>query len=293
MIDKIVELLPSSDLKAKIKETNHQFKENELLQIIYNYAPDFDTRVELLEQFSEIASSDVSALAKAYIEYEKDAFKQFRERTEGFVYELCVRETPDSYEEKHLCSSYEAALECIDKYYEEYADVGAKETEKTKYKIVKRKVFSENDSFEEDTYWSCELGPNKILLKIYDYKSCSDCEFDSSCSECNQICIHRCDDILFPCFACNYAIIKSYDHKGKECFGVNICLQECDGLASEFYVISLDSSIIKEHCFEGHFYAHQHIDLPLATLVTPDELEETMRSNYFDFVAYLRTHQNK
>lgn len=66
MIDKIVELLPSSDLKVKIKETNHQFKENELLQIIYNYAPDFYTRVELLEQFSEIASSDVSALAKAY-----------------------------------------------------------------------------------------------------------------------------------------------------------------------------------------------------------------------------------
>ncbi len=291
MIDKIIELLPSKDLKAKIKQTNHQFNENELLQIIYNYAPDFNTRIELLEEFSKIVSSDVSALAKVYIEYEQEAFEHFRERSEGFVYELCVKETPDSYEEKYLCSSYEAALVCIDKYYEEYADVDAKETDETRYEIVKRKVFSNNDSFEEDAYWSCELGPNKTVLKIYDYKSSSDCDLYNVCSECNQICIHRCDDVLYPCFACNYAIIKYYDHKGKECFGVNICLHECDGFASEFYVIPLDSSEIKEHRFEDNFYAHEHIELPLATLVTPDELEETMRNNYFDFIDYLETNQ--
>ena len=291
MIDKIIELLPSKDLKAKIKQTNHQFKENELLQIIYNYAPDFYTRIELLEQFAEIASSDVSALAKAYIEYEQDTFKHFRELSEGFIYELCVKETPGSYEEKYLCASYESALVCIDRYYEEYADVDAKETNETRYEIVKRKVFAENDSFEEDAYWSCELGPSKKILKIYDYKSSSDCDLDNVCSECNQVCIHRCDDVLFPCFVCNYAIIKYYDHKGKECFGVNICLHECDGFASVFYVIPLDSSEIKEHRFEDNFYAHKHIELPLATLVTPDELEETMRSNYFDFIDYLETNQ--
>lgn len=42
MVNEIIELLPSTELKAKIKETNHQFKENELLQIIYRYAPTFD-----------------------------------------------------------------------------------------------------------------------------------------------------------------------------------------------------------------------------------------------------------
>ena len=51
MVDEIIELLPSSELKAKIKEINHSFKENELLQIIYRYAPTFDTRIDLLERF--------------------------------------------------------------------------------------------------------------------------------------------------------------------------------------------------------------------------------------------------
>ena len=291
MIDKIIELLPSKDLKKKIKQTNHQFKENELLQIIYNYAPDFNTRIELMKEFSGIASSDISTLAKLYIEYERDIFNQFIEPNEGFVYELSIKETPDSYEEKYLCSSYEAALECIDKFYEEYADVDAKERNETKYEIVKRKVFSIKDSFEEDAYWSCELGTNKTVLKIYDCKSSSDCDFDNLCSDCNQVCIHRCDDVLFPCFAYNYAIIKYSDHKGKECFGVNICLHECDGFASELYIIPLNSSVIKEHRFEDSFNVHQHIELPLANLVMPDELEETMRNNYFDFVEYLRTHK--
>ena len=35
MVNEIIELLPSADLRAKIKETNHQFKESELLEIIY------------------------------------------------------------------------------------------------------------------------------------------------------------------------------------------------------------------------------------------------------------------
>ena len=41
MINEIIDLLPSGDLKEKIKATNYQFTESELLQIIYKYAPTF------------------------------------------------------------------------------------------------------------------------------------------------------------------------------------------------------------------------------------------------------------
>ena len=86
MTNEIIELLPSVDLKAKIKDTNHQFTEDELLQIIYRYAPTFELRLSLLERFSEIATPTVSALAKVYMEYEQDNFNRFINAPEGFVY---------------------------------------------------------------------------------------------------------------------------------------------------------------------------------------------------------------
>lgn len=285
MIKEIIDLLPSTELKAKIQKTNHAFKESELLQIIYRYAPDFDSRIDLLDRFSRISSPDVSALAKTYIEYENKLMSRFMEAPDGFVYELCIKATPDAYEEKYLCSSYQAALICIDRFYESYADI-AKETEKSRYRVVKRKVFSGNHTFEEDAYAEIVLGANKKILEISDYRNPADCDSDVLCSECKEICPRRCDDFSFPCFAHNYALIKYQDYEGRDCFGVNICLEKCDGMAQELYVIPLNSPEIREHHFDAEFFDHQHIELPLATLATPDELDETMRKNYFDFVQY-------
>lgn len=293
MVNEIIELLPSTELKAKIKETNHQFKENELLQIIYRYAPTFDTRIDLLERFSSISGPDVSELAKTYIKYEQENFSRFIEVSEGFVYELCIKDTPDAYEEKYLCSSYQAALVCIDRFYEEYADIDTKETEKSRYKIIKRKVFSENDTFEEDAYAECVLGANKTVLEVSDYRNPADCDSEIMCSECTEICPRRCDDLSFPCFVHNYAVIKYQDYKGLEHFGVNICLEGCDGMAQELYVIPLDSSEICEHRFDADFFDHEHLELPLATLASPDDLDETMRKNYFDFVEHWRSRFEK
>lgn len=289
MIAEIIGLLPSVELKAKIKETNHQFKENELLQIIYRYAPTFDARIDLLERFSRIAEPDVSELARAYIKYEQENFSRFIEATEGFVYELCIKDTPNSYEEKYLCSSYQAALVCIDRFYEEYAQINTKETSESRYKIIKRKVFSKNDTFEEDSYAECVLGAEKTVLEVSDYRNPADCDSEIMCSECKEICPRRCDDVSFPCFVHNYAVIKYRNYEGVEQFGVNICLGDCDKMAQELYVIPLNSSEIREHRFDAEFFDHEHIELPFATLASPDDLDETMRKNYFDFVEHWRT----
>ena len=286
MVNEIIELLPSAELKTKIKETNHRFTENELLQIIYRYAPSFDKRIDLLERFSNIAGSDMAALAKVYIEFERANFSRFMEAPDGFVYELHIKDTPEACEEKYLCSSYQAALVCIDRFYEEYAAAGAKETENSRYKIRKRKVFSGKDPFEEDAYAECVLGANKTVLEVLDYRNPADCDSEIMCSECKEICPRRCDDVSFPCFAHNYAVIKYKDYNGLAHFGVNICLGKCDGIAQEFYVIPLDSSEIREHRFDADFFDHEHIELPLATLASPDDLDEVMRKNYFDFVEH-------
>ncbi len=291
MINEIIELLPSADLKEKIRETNHQFQENELLQIIDQYAPTLDSKLDLLERFSAIASPDIAALAKVFIQVEKESFQRFVEVSEGFVYELHIKETPNDADECYICASYNAALACIDRYYEEYAEIGSKETEQSRYEINKRKLFSENDVWADDVYADCILGANKIVLEITDYKKRTNCRLDAVCSECTEICSFRCDNVNYPCFACNYALIKYRDYDGKERFGVNLCINKCDGFASEFYVIELDSSIIQEHCFDDYFYDHTHIALPLATIASPEELDETMRKNYYDFVEFMKARQ--
>ena len=294
MINEIINLLPSGDLKAKIKATNYQFTESELLQIIYNYAPTFYEKLSMLERFSATASSNVAALAKTYIEYEQNKYNRFVAEDSGFIYELNIKETPDSHDECYICASYKAALVCIDRFYEEYASVNAKETEKTKYKITKRKIFFEENKFEEDAYAECVLGANKVILEISDYNASSDCELEILCSECNEICPYRCDELKFPCFACDYAIIKYLDYEEKEQFGVSICWDDsCNGLGEEFYVIPLDSPSIREHRFDDNFYDHQHIPLPLATLAKLDDLDENMRNNYLAFVEWLKTNRNK
>ncbi|MBQ9746994.1 MAG: hypothetical protein IJW21_09275 [Clostridia bacterium] len=294
MINEIISLLPSIDLKAKIKETNYKFSEEELLQIIYRYAPTFEARLALLARFAELAAPSVSALAKVYIEYEQDKFKRFIEAPEGFVYELCIKEYPESYEETYLCSSYNAALVCIDRFFEEYEEFSEK-NDKTRYKIVKRKIFSENAVFDEDTYAECVLGADKTVLEVLDHKNDpADCDLEIMCSECKELCPNRYDEITFPCFARNYAVVKYFDYEGKEHFGVNLCLgTECDGTASELYVVPLDSSEIRERRFDADFFDHQHLELPRVTLATPEDLDETMRKNYFDFTEYLKKTQNE
>ena len=154
-------------------------------------------------------------------------------------------------------------------------------------------IFFEQNKFEEDAYAECVLGANKVILEISDYQASSDCESDALCSECNEICPYRCDELRFPCFASDYAIIKYFDYEGKEQFGVFICWDnECDSLGEEYYVIPLDSSAIRENRFDDNFYEHQHIPLPLATLAKIDELDEVKRKNYLEFVKYLKKTKN-
>ncbi len=287
MTNEIIELLPSSDLKAKIKETDHRFQENELLQIIYRYAPTLDSRLKLLARFAEVASPELSALARAYIAYGQEGLEQFAKASADFIYELHIKVTPESYDERYLCASYKDALACIDRFYEEYADIDTKETSQTRYRIEKRKVFSDEKRFEEDSYGECVLGENKNVLEVYNYHVSAECVLDIPCSNCAEICPRRCDTVLYPCFAQERDIIK---YQGADGTAFGVCLytdRTEDGLCEDLCVISLDSHILRDHLFEEEFYDHFHIEPPLATLSTPDELDEVSRRNYFAFVEFL------
>lgn len=294
MKNEIIELLPSVQLKALIKETDHQFSENELLQIIYTYAPTLEKKLSLLERFSEIASADVSDLAKLYIYHEKEKLDRFANQTGNFVYELVIKETPDSCEEKYICSSYHSARACIDRFYEEYSDIGAVETQETRYRILKRKIFSDGDKFEEDEYGECVLGQYKAVISVEDYNNPTECENDIMCSECNELCYRRYTEVLYPRHVSALDVIKYSDYQGKIRYGVDLdTFNEPGDSMSEYYIIPFESSVIKDHEFEKDFYDHHHIDAPLATVISPDILDEVDKRNYYEFKDFLLSGKHK
>lgn len=293
MTNEIIELLPSIELKNKIKETNYKFSEDNLLQIIYTYAKSFDDRISLLERFSKIANEETSKLAKMYIDFELQNLRNFTAPSDGFVYELLIKDKPDAYEERYLCSSYNAALNYIDRFYEQYASINAKETEESRYRIIKRKVFSENDSFEEDEYFECELGPNKTLLKVIDSHFSPHCPEDiESCSDCKALCHNRGDQIKYPNFIPNKSILKYRDHNGINCFGININWVPTSETVDDFYVIKLNSGPMLEKDYEEAQFCHVHIPAPLANLADVSDLDDKTRERYYEFIEFLEKETN-
>lgn len=286
MLNKIIELLPSKSLKHKIKELNHQFTDSELLQIIYRYSPTLEEKILLLQEFSRTTSDNLANLARTYIEFEKEKIKQFKDNNGGFVYELHIQEI-NGADERYLCSSYNDCLKCIDLFYEHYTFANA---ELSQHKIIKRKIFSVGMEFEEDEYSKCSLDNQKRIISIDDYRESFDCELENECSECNQICRNRCDKLKLPCFVNYCGIVRYTDYDRNERYGVNLCYAngECDGICEELFVIPLHSEAISCQKYEEAIYEHQHIEPALVEVVSIENLDDTLRKNYIEYVEYLK-----
>ena len=120
-----------------------------------------------------------------------EIFEDFCNNNEGYIYELRIREE-EYCEQRFVCSSYEAALKYIDLYYDEYASIGVAETEKSRYHIVKRRIYSgkADEGFCEDGAAECILGAGKKVLSVEDTRPIcnkSD-EIETVCDKCNFIC---------------------------------------------------------------------------------------------------------
>ena len=292
MVEKIIECLPSCDLKKKIRETNFVFSEKELLQIILDYAEPMDVCHDMLRSFSEIASPEISALAKELIRYHEVAFDMFK-NNDGAVYELKIKVDPYSSEYKYFCQSYDAVLALIDKYGEKYR---FEENEDTTYEIIKNKLFSENDIYFDNTVFSgCTLGPGKTVLGIWSHEvDTGECTVDNVCSDCDQICHHNCAKVKYPNFAENYSLIRYIDQgderRGQERFAVNIELPYGDNTRLEtLCAMNLDSPYFGEAKMCAEFFeAYVDIPLPIASLASLDELFEEEKNTYFAIVEHLK-----
>lgn len=133
---RIVSLIPSTSLKNRIKLTNHRFSDADLLSIAYRYAPDFDARIELLQMLEQHFTGELRDYTSRLIQVQRQMLEVFGEPTENAVFELHIKDTPDAYDERYLCKSFDAAFRIIPLFFKEY---DCEENALTRYTIVKRR----------------------------------------------------------------------------------------------------------------------------------------------------------
>ena len=290
MTNEIINLLPSEHLKDKIRECGHIFSETELLYIISLYAPNFDKKLEMLSRFAGIAAPEVADAARKFIGFYQAHHDAFFTKNDGAVFKVKIWQDtiPGQFEPDFdfIAASFESALIGIDRYYREYEET---ETDKARYKIIKTHLFTgdENEADEFPDYLGeCWLGTGKVLLEVDDESVTYDFPDD--------------DEAIAPYNAYFQLAVPDIHHnrdivlyeKGIKGIGFGVLLEHVpEDLSSYTYVIPLDSRYLTARNFaeawrdHDHPYAHSIIKT-----VTPDELPENMRENYFAYMKYLDEH---
>ena len=105
MQKQILSLLPSEKLKKEITNKSWRFSDRDLRAIAWHYAPDFDARIDLLRLLEQQTEGKLKAYIRRIIETQRQMLAGFKSSDARSVFELHIQETPDSYDERYLCSS--------------------------------------------------------------------------------------------------------------------------------------------------------------------------------------------
>ena len=289
LIRRIIALIPSESLKTKIAETGYVPCYFDMLAIAFAYAPDFATRLALLDELKSELPPDLSEYAGRLIDHQLAMLEAFKKPEPQTIFELHIKEDPDAFDERYICGSYEAALIIIPLFYQTYE---LEEAETVRYRIVKRRVYNggEDEDFEEDDLGELEM-ISGMRIKTAELYSFAPAEKDCTgeCYDCSELCVRaRGMDIEFPCFIRHGDAVRCVEpYSGEAGFG--IALQPNEKPCAEYYVIPLDSDRIMRRDFDNMHDAHEHIPAPLAERITADDLPEGLRSGYFACREFLKT----
>lgn len=279
---RIVSLIPSTSLKNQIRLINHRLSDADLLSTAYRYAADYDARVELLQMLEQQFTGDLRDYTSKLIHVQCQMLEVFLKPEDNTVYELHIKDTPDAYDERYLCKSFDAAIRIIPLFFQEY---DCEENSLTRYTIVKRRVLSEEADFSDD-----ELGELVMLagMRVYSVNMWS---FDHQAEECAGQCLNcnspcaDCHETIFPQFIQHGDAVKFYDLFGKESYGIALAFNNLP--CSEYYVIPLDSDAVRYHDFDNIHDAHQHIPAPLTERIEEAALPEEIRADYKACLKYI------
>ncbi len=275
LYERIIESIRSGSLKKVIKNRGYTLSELDLLRAVCACVDRFDERIALMgEIYGQAESEEVRGLARACIEREKLERDIFEREEEDTVYELHIKTTPDSYDERYLCDTLELAKATAKRFYSEYECLD-EETELTEYSIAKRHVRRSVDIEPfEDYRGSATYKKGMVLSRVWETEG-TECDLDNDCEDCSEVCHVRVRSMppKFPSFIGDGECLK-FTSAGKVRHAIRMRLDEDDdGYIGEYYIIPLDGcgeceSIDSINC-------HEH--LPLTDVETMDEDELTER----------------
>ena len=284
LYNRVMSLIPSGSLKKQISLSGFHASDQDLLSIVWNNAPDYETRLALLRELEQSFSGEIKEYTSRLIHRERQMLESFITPEENAVYELYIKETPHAYEERYICRSYEDALRMIPLFYQEY---GGTENASSRYRIEKRRILSEETGFSEDALGDMYLHPGMKIYSVsvyaFDFQA-EECE-GVDCEDCHKPCKNH--NVRFPLFARHGDAVRCryWGESAEEEYG--IVLVEEDAPCVDYYVIPLDSNSIRHHDFINIYDAHRHVPAPLMERIEPDTLPGKMKKDYLACRQYV------
>ncbi len=279
--DRVIALIPSKDLRTLFEETNHTLTDIELLTTVFHCAPDFASRIANLKMLESSFTGEIKAYAARIIDAQQQMLNHFLKDEQNTVFELHIRETPDTADEQpYLCRSFDAVLKTIAMYYHTY---NTQETTLARYRIVKRRLFSgeKGEAYSDDNLGQAILLSGGVIHSVWAGEYVPE-ECDGFCIDCEQHCVHSCP---YPCFTNHGDLVKYRQYDTTECFGV--VLQQNNDPVNEYYIIPLNSDKIRYRDFKNADEAHEHVLVPLVEKVSADILPNSMQEDYRAYITFL------
>ncbi len=279
----ITDLIPSKDLKNRIRESGFVMNDHTLLITILDCAPDFHSRIKYLEMFSRLSNCKTAKLqAQNIISVQKCIYKSFDKADENTVFEVHIKEFPNDFDNRYLCKTYQNALDMIDaffKYYEFHPNP------LTRCKITKRRILS--NTFSEDIMGEAEFTSNKALYSIEDYTIGTE-ECDGCCKSCEKYCLHP-DGAAYPIFTSEGELVKYTTADGNQQYGFVNWFG--DNSPQEYAcIIPIDTPYMHYRDFENACNSHTHIKQTFIEKADCNMLSEELKGIYWDYIKFINAH---
>ncbi len=285
--NRVVELLPSKDLKACIAERGFTFGEKELLKIILEYAPTLDTRLELFrDAATAMGDKNMRALAKMRFDFENKRYAEFLRSDPDCVYEIEIDLPRAVTTERYITKTFDDALKLIKKFLKCFR-LAARDTVGGRYTVTKKSTVVPDDPQDVTavgTVGYCVLDERRRVLDV------DMCEFDcevacrkgTTCDDC-RMCIGM-TELSMPCFAEKFGLVAFYDDilrkPHKLTYGIFMC---DDGFASDPLVLTVTP--------HGDGFKVDGAHPALATVIIPERkaVPEKIYAGYLAAVENLKS----
>lgn len=281
MLWEIINLLPSKDLKAKIKQTNFSFSKRDLAQIVYDYGKTLKEKHRLWKLILDSSEGDEKKCIEAFIKHQNIIYDKFLEAENGHTYELII--SGYNYGEC-INENYSDVTRCFTTIKEFFASYKEK-IDYVNICIYKKCVFSDTEPIKNGDYiMKCELNRDAEITSIHYYgnsKFCGDCQL-----KCNKPYNTTSYSAFFPSVVKEYDVVKYYVETGSLYLGV--CASNPSGLVSSYKIVPLVSPMIASQIFELDLGAYLNISAPLVELSSVNELNEKQKESYKIYMNYFK-----